>query len=231
MDAREVGIGQRDLADRRPRPVTMLITPGGSPPPPGVASCSEPTAAGSRRLPDHRVAHQRGSGREVGGDRGEVERGDGQHEALERAVVQPVPHPGPLSGCCSRISRAKATLKRQKSVICTPRRSRPDAGLALTEHGRRVERGPPRAGQQIRRLEEDRGPVVERHPLPRRAADFAAATACRTSAAVASPSVPTGPRLCGCTTSMCSPAREAGAHRRSPWSGRRVRWPSPRAWR
>ena len=38
------------------------------------------------------------------------------------------------------------------------------------------------------------------------AAALAASTACRTSAAVASPSVPScALRLCGCTTSMCSP--------------------------
>src|SRR3712207_6032048 len=36
-----------------------------------------------RRLPDHRVAHQRGGGRQVAADRGEVERGDRQHERSE----------------------------------------------------------------------------------------------------------------------------------------------------
>lgn len=37
-------------------------------------------------LPQHHVAHQRGGPRQVGPDGGEVERGDGVHEALEGAV-------------------------------------------------------------------------------------------------------------------------------------------------
>ena len=46
---------------------------------------------GGRRLPHHHVAEQRGRGRQVPGDRGEVERRDREHEALERPVLHPVP--------------------------------------------------------------------------------------------------------------------------------------------
>ncbi len=49
---------------------------------------------GRRRLPHHGVAHQRRRGRQVAGDRGEVERGDRVDEALERPVLDPVPDAG-----------------------------------------------------------------------------------------------------------------------------------------
>src|SRR3712207_9552978 len=41
------------------------------------------------------------------------------------------------------------------------------AGLALPEHRGRVERVPPRAGEEFGGLEEDRGAVVVGHPPPR----------------------------------------------------------------
>jgi hypothetical protein len=69
------------------------------------------------RLPDHGVAHQRRGGRQVAGDRGEVERRDGVDEALERPVVDRFQTPGELIGCSARICRGRsATLKRQKSI-------------------------------------------------------------------------------------------------------------------
>jgi hypothetical protein len=49
---------------------------------------------GGRGLPDHRVAHQGRRGGQVAGDGGEVERGDGVDDALQRAVVHPVPDAG-----------------------------------------------------------------------------------------------------------------------------------------
>ena len=65
------------------------------------AACRPPRAAPwsagrrpcwvGRRLPHDRVAHQRRRGRQVAGDRGEVERRDRVDEALERAVVGAVP--------------------------------------------------------------------------------------------------------------------------------------------
>ena len=47
---------------------------------------------GGRRLPYHGVAHQRGGAGQVAADGGEVERRDGVHEPLERAVLHLVPH-------------------------------------------------------------------------------------------------------------------------------------------
>ena len=101
-----------------PSPVSRLITPGRH-----ARLLEQPhrqvrgEALRRRRLPDHRVAHQRGRGGQVAGDRGEVERRDRVDEALERAVVHAVPHARRAAAAGSRGSaRAKATLKRQKSA-------------------------------------------------------------------------------------------------------------------
>ena len=73
---------------------------------------------GRRRLPDDGVAHQRRRGRQVAGDRGEVERRDRVDEALQRAVVGAVPD---AAGCWRSAARRgsagrSATLNRQKSI-------------------------------------------------------------------------------------------------------------------
>ena len=47
---------------------------------------------GWTRLPDDYVAHQCWRRRQIAGNRGEVERSNGVHEALERAIVGLVPH-------------------------------------------------------------------------------------------------------------------------------------------
>ena len=76
-----------------PSPGSMLMTPGGQP---GlleeVHRQRRGELLGRRRLPHDGVAHQRRRGRQVAGDRGEVERRDRVDEALERAVVGAVPH-------------------------------------------------------------------------------------------------------------------------------------------
>jgi hypothetical protein len=46
-----------------------------------------------RCFPQHRVAHQGRRGRQVAGNRGEIERGNRVDEALERTEVDPVLHP------------------------------------------------------------------------------------------------------------------------------------------
>ena len=108
---------ERDLGTAIPSPVTRLITPGGRP-----AASKQPhrpvrrELLRRRRLPDHRVAHQRRRGRQVAGDRGEVERRDRVDEALQRPVVDPVPHAGDEIGWSLTICRANATLNRRKSI-------------------------------------------------------------------------------------------------------------------
>ena len=155
----------------RPSPVSRLITPGGSP----ASSSSRMREQRGQRLgggglPDHRVAHQRGRGGQVAGDRGEVERGDRVDEALERAVVHPVPRAGGCSiGWFSRICRPKATLNRQKSASS---HAGVDlglvAGLGLAEHRGGVEPVAPRPGQQVGGAQQHGGALVEGQRAPRR---------------------------------------------------------------
>ncbi len=115
-----------------------------------------------RRLPQHHVPEQRGSGGQVARDRGEVERGDGEHESLERAVLHPVPRAG----------RRRRLLGQQPpgEVDVVPPEVDQLAGgvdlrlvdrLGLAQHRRSVDRRAPGPGQQFGRLEEDGGAVVE----------------------------------------------------------------------
>ena len=107
---------------------------------------------GRGRLPDDGVPHQRGGGREVAGDRGEVERRDGEDETLERAVLHPVPDAGRgdrLLGVDPRhVLDVEAPEVDQLARRVDLRLVR---GLRLAEHRRRVERLPPRPGEQLRR--------------------------------------------------------------------------------
>ena len=122
---------------------------------------------GRRRLPHHHVAEQGGRGRQVARDRGEVERGDGQHEALERAVLHPVPDAGrrfrllaeDLPGVVDVVTPEVDQLAGRVDLRLVGR-------LGLAEDGGGVDGGTPRPGQQFGRLEEDRGPVVEVQRAP-----------------------------------------------------------------
>ncbi len=95
VDAGQVGVGQRDPGHRLPVPGDQVDHSGRQP---GRFEQAHRVVRGQllgrRRLPHHHVAEQGRSGRQVAGDRGEVERGDGQHESLERAVLHPVPAAG-----------------------------------------------------------------------------------------------------------------------------------------
>ena len=92
MDAGEVRAREHGVADRRSWPVDEVDDAVRQP---GLLEQAHDevrgVGGGRRRLPDDRVAHQRRRGREVAADGREVERADGEDEALERAVLQPVP--------------------------------------------------------------------------------------------------------------------------------------------
>ena len=113
------------------------------------------------RLPHDRVAHEGGGGGEVAGDRREVEGRHRVDEALERPVVELVPHRAAgerlLGVQLLRVVRVEAPevdeLRRRVDLGLEGR-------LRLAEHGRRVERGAPRGGQELRGLEEDGGAVL-----------------------------------------------------------------------
>ncbi len=92
VDARQVLAGEARLALRRPVAGDELDDTVGQT---GFTEQLEHVPGadhrGHRGLPEHHVAHERRGGRQVAGDGREVERRDGEHEALERPVVGPVP--------------------------------------------------------------------------------------------------------------------------------------------
>lgn len=125
---------------------------------------------GAGRLPDDGVAHQRWGGRQVAADRREVERGDRVDEALQRAVVAAVPDPlGVQRRLLGEDLLGEVDVDPPEVDELTRRVDLGlGSGLALPEHRRGVEGGPPRAGQQLGGLEQDRGPVGERQVAPHR---------------------------------------------------------------
>ena len=138
-----------------------------------------------RRLPDDGAAHQRRRRRQVAADGGEVERRDRVDESLEAAIVELVPH---------RVvgDRLLAVQLLRVGGVVAPEvdqlARRIDLGLKhrlrLAQHRRRIQRRPPRRGQQLGGLEEDRrailprpcGPVV---PRGERRVDGLLDSACR----------------------------------------------------
>ena len=152
-----------------PSPGSMLMTPGRQP---GLLQQPHREVRGEllgrRRLPHHGVAHQRRRGRQVAGDRGEVERGDRVDEALQRPVVEPVPDAG---GVGDRLLGQDLPGEVHVEAPEVDQLAGGvdlglDGGLALAEHGRGVERVAPRPGEQVGGLEQDRGPVVEAQRPP-----------------------------------------------------------------
>ena len=123
---------------------------------------------GRRGLPHHHVAEQGRRGRQVPRDRGEVERRDRQHEPFERPVLHAVP------GARARRRLLGEQLPGERDVV-PPEVDQLAGGvdlsledrLRLTQDRRGVERRPPRAGQQVRGAEEDRGALVEGQRPPR----------------------------------------------------------------
>ena len=125
---------------------------------------------GRRRLPEHRVAHQRGRGRQVAGDRGEVERRDRVDEALERAVVGAVPDAGAVRD--RLVGEDLLGVVDVEAPEVDQLAGRVDLGLEgrlrLAEHRGGVDPLAPRAGEQVGGLEQDRAALVERQRAPRR---------------------------------------------------------------
>ena len=131
----------------------------------------KPVAQGGRgrRLPDHRVPHQRRRGRQVAADRREVERRDGVDEPFERPVIHPVPHAG------GRLGLLPVDLVREMHVVAEEvdqLAGAVDLGLecrlALAQHGGGVDDLTVRGGEQVGGLEEDGGAILEApvRPVP-----------------------------------------------------------------
>ncbi len=92
MQAGELGVGQRHLADHRTVAVDEIDHARRHP---GRLQQLHRQLRREglllRGLPHHGVAHQRRRGGQVAGDRGEVERRQCEDEALQRPVIHAVP--------------------------------------------------------------------------------------------------------------------------------------------
>ena len=122
---------------------------------------------GRRRLPDDGVAHHRGAGRQVAGDRGEVEGRDRQHEPLERPVLDVVPHPRTAAGLLAEdLGHVRDVVAEEVDQLAR----RVDLGLqdrlALVQHRRRIDDRAVLAGEQLGRLQEDGSARLPRHRRP-----------------------------------------------------------------
>ena len=144
------------------------MTPGGRPASSSISQHRPGAQLGLlRRLPQHDVAHHRRGVGEVGQAQ-EVERGDREHEPLERAVLDPVP------GARQRLRLHLVHLAHVADVEL--RGSRPSRRPRRSPPRARSSRGssivtafsvrPPRAAGELGRAQEDRGPVLPGHPRP-----------------------------------------------------------------
>ena len=138
---------------------------------PGLLEEPEHVPVGEQRrgggLPEHRVAHDGRRGGQVGADGGEVERRDREHEPLERPVLHAVPD------ARGRDRLLRVDLLGERHVPAPEvdhLAGAVDLGLEdrlrLPEHGGAVQHLPPRAGEQLGGLEEDRGAVGPVHRAP-----------------------------------------------------------------
>ena len=121
-----------------------------------------------RRLEHHGVAHEHGRGRQVGGDRREVEGADREDESLERPVLETVP------GRRVVVRLLAEELVREVGVVAPEVNGlaggvdlRLVHGLRLAEHRGRVDGVAPRPGEHGRRPKQHRRALVEGGGRPR----------------------------------------------------------------
>ena len=167
-DTGEVLVGQRPAGDVRPGAVHEVDHAGRQA---GLLEDPHDHVVAERgllrRLPDHRVAHQRRRGREVAADRGEVERGDRQDEALQAALVEVVELPGrrrglglvDLGGEVGVVAEEVGQLAGGVDLGLVE-------GLRLTEHGRRQELVAVLAAHELGGAQQHGRPVPPRGPRP-----------------------------------------------------------------
>src|SRR5439155_4198288 len=100
-------------------------------------------------------------------DRGEVERRDGEDEALERTVLESVPHAWARDRLLLVDPRHELHVEAEEvDRLARGVDLRLVRGLRLAEDRRGVERVAPRARQELRRAEVDRGALLPRPTRP-----------------------------------------------------------------
>ena len=168
VDAGQPRVGQRHVGNREAVAGDQVDHPGRQPR--GLEQLHRQVGRQGlrdRRLPHDGVAHQRRRGRQVAGDRGEVERRDRVDESVQRAVVAAIPFPGPADRLLRQdLARERHVEAPEVDLFA----GRVDlglvGGLGLAEHGRGGDLLPPRPGQQIGGPQEYRRALVERHCRP-----------------------------------------------------------------
>ncbi len=120
-----------------------------------------------RGLEDDRVAHERGRGRKVGGDRSEVERAHSEDEAFERPVFEAIPRGAVVERLLAQQLVGEERVVAPEIDGLTGRIDlRLVHRLRLAQHRGRVDRVAPWARQERGRPQQDRGTVVERGGCP-----------------------------------------------------------------
>ena len=168
VDPGQLGAGERCVADRRAGAVDEVDDAVGQA---RLLEQAHHVVGGERgrrgRLPEDGVSHQGRRRGQVAADRREVERRHGEDEALERAVLHPVP------GAWRRVRLFLVDARHELDVEA------PEVGqlaggvdlrlvrrLRLAEHRRRVQGRPPRPREQLGRAKEDRRPLLPGHAVP-----------------------------------------------------------------
>ena len=159
---------EHGVSDRRSRPVDKVDDAVRQP---GLLEEAHDeirgVGGGRRGLPHDRIAHQRRRGREVAADSCEVERADGEDEALQRAVLQAVPHARRRNGLLGIDSRQVIGVEAPEVDQLGNRVDlRLVRGLRLVEHGGGVQRRAPGAGEQLSGAEENGDALLPRRPRP-----------------------------------------------------------------
>ena len=168
VQPREAGILQDDLADERARSrdeVDHAVRQ------PGLLEQLHQVVVrqhrGGGRLPHDGVAHDdRGSG-QVGADGGEVEWGHREDEALQRAVVHPVPHVGIRDGLLAvDVLHELGVVAEEVGGLAGAVDLRLEGALGLPQHGGGVQDVTVLRGDQAGHLVEDGGAVLPGRGLP-----------------------------------------------------------------
>ena len=115
-----------------------------------------------RRLPEHRVAHERGRGGEIASDRREIERRYRVDESLQRAIVRLVPD----AAIADRLIRVEVLREvhveaPEVGELARGVDLRLERRFRLAEHRGRVQRRPISRGQQLGGAQEDAGALLE----------------------------------------------------------------------
>ncbi len=168
VDTCQLGARERRVADRRSGPVDEVDDPRGQARLFVKLQQEVSRVRGRRRrLPEHGVTHQRRARRQVAADRREVERCHREDEALERAVLHPVPR-------SRRGDRLLGVDAQHVLDVEVPEvdqlAGRVDLGLVrrlrLAEHRGGVEGCAPGAGEQLSGAEEDGRSILPGSAVP-----------------------------------------------------------------